>query len=40
MVLKTSTVKELENELITDYMVGPSDVINNLINIYLNYINN
>ena len=40
MVLKTGTVKELENELITDYMVRPSDVINNLIIIYLNYINN
>ena len=50
MVLKTGTVKELENELITGFMVGrdptdgrTSDVINNLINIYLiylNYINN
>ena len=44
MVLKTGTVKEPKNELITGFMVGPNgrtdDVINNLINIYLNYINN
>ena len=44
MVLKTSTVKESEKELNTGFMVGPDgrtgDVINNLIIIYLNYINN
>ena len=50
MVLKTGTVKEPENELITGFIVGrdptdgrTGDVINNLINIYLiylNYINN
>ena len=55
MVLKTGTVKEPENVLITGFMVGPrfdrwsdrgstdgrtDDVINNLIIIYLNYINN
>ena len=37
MVLKTGTVKEPKNELITSFMVGPR---NNLIIIYLNYINN
>ena len=47
MVLKTGTVKEPENVLITGFMVGPgptngqtSNIINNLIIIYLNYINN
>ena len=44
MVLKTGTVKEPENVLITGFMVGPDgrtgDVINNLIITYLNYINN
>ena len=43
MVLKTGTVKEPKNVLITGFMVGPGrtgDVINNLIIIYLNYINN
>ena len=46
-VLKTSMVKEPENKLITGFMVGrgptnswTGDVINNLIIIYLNYINN
>ena len=54
-VLKTSTIKELEKELIFGFPVGPEfdrwsdrsstdgrtgDVINNLIIIYLNYINN
>ena len=38
MVLKTGTVKEPENVLITDGRTD--DVINNLIIIYLNYINN
>ena len=43
-VLKTSTVKEPENVLITSFMVGrgpingrTGDIINNLIIIYLNY---
>ena len=44
MVLNTGTVKESENGLITDFLVGPdgqtNDVINNLIIIYLNCINN
>ena len=43
MVLKICTVKELENVLITGFMVEhgqTDDVINNLIIIYLNYINN
>ena len=37
MILKTGTVKESENELIIGFMVGPG---NNLMIIYLNYINN
>ena len=47
MVLKTGMVKEPKNVLITGFMVGSGltngqtgDVINNLIIIYLNYINN
>ena len=47
MVLKTGTLKEPKNELITGLWSdrGPidgriGDVINNLIIIYLNYINN
>ena len=42
MVLKTSMIKEPVKELITSFLVGPQtgDVINNLIIIYLNYINN
>ena len=42
MVLKTSMIKEPVKELITGFLVGPQtgDVINNLIIIYLNYINN
>ena len=44
VVLKTGTVKEPEKVLITGFMVGPDgrivDIINNLIIIYLNYINN
>ena len=37
MVLKTGTMKESENELNIGFMVGPG---NNLMIIYLNYINN
>ena len=45
MILKIDTMKESENELITSFTVGPADgrtdnVINNLIIVYLNYINN
>ena len=44
MVLKTGTVKEPVEELITGFLVELDgrigDVINNLIIIYLNYINN
>ena len=47
MVLKTGKVKEPIEELITGFLVRPGptdgqtgDVINNLIIIYINYINN
>ena len=46
-VLRTDTVKEPKNELITGFLVGlrPTDgqtdeIINNLIITYLNYVNN
>ena len=43
MVLKISTMKEPEKGLVIEFLVGPggwiNDVINNLINNFLNYIN-